>query len=154
MLAFDDQPAPFFLTHFAVLMSFVFLPLIAVMQGLDAGTGDNVYWVKDIVQGVIVFLTALGLLGLRVLANMLSDPYGDDLLDLSVLHYINNAWTGSNRMLNAEAPEPYHDQEEVSHSLYCLFYRCAQIRTLLFFSEGSRKSRSSLSLLNETFVLR
>ena len=112
MYAFDDQPAPFFLTHFSVLMSFIFLPMIAVSDGLDAGTGDNVYWVKDVVQGVIIFLTALVLLGLWSLGNMLGDPYGDDLLDLSVLHYINVTWTHSNRMLHAQQTLPFHDQEE------------------------------------------
>ena len=71
---YDDQPIPFFLTHFTVLMTFIFLPLVSVSHGLDAGTGDNVYWVRDVVEGIIVFLQAIVLLGLRILSNMLSDP--------------------------------------------------------------------------------
>ena len=55
-------------------MTFIFLPLVAVAQGIDAGTGENAYWVKDVVDGIVVFLQAIVLLGLRTLADMLSDP--------------------------------------------------------------------------------
>ena len=71
---YNDQPIPFFLTHFTVLMTFIFLPLVAVAQGIDAGTGENAYWIKDVVDGIVVFLQAIVLLGLRTLADMLSDP--------------------------------------------------------------------------------
>ena len=42
MYDYNDQPIPFFLTHFAVLMMVIFLPLVSVSYGLEAGTGDNV----------------------------------------------------------------------------------------------------------------
>ena len=74
MYDYNDQPIPFFLTHFAVLMMVIFLPLVSVSYGLEAGTGDNVYWLRDIVEGIVVFLQAVVLLGLRTLADMLSDP--------------------------------------------------------------------------------
>ena len=74
MYDYNDQPIPFFLTHFAVLMTFIFLPLVSISHGLAAGTGDNNYWLRDIVEGIVVFLQAIVLLGLRTLANMLSDP--------------------------------------------------------------------------------
>ena len=74
MYDYNDQPIPFFLTHFAVLMTFIFLPLVSISHGLAAGTGANTYWLRDIVEGIVVFLQAIVLLGLRTLANMLSDP--------------------------------------------------------------------------------
>ncbi len=107
-----SQPIPFFMDHFIVLISFIYLPLVAVSQGLNAGTGENVYWMKDVVQGVVIFLQSLVLIGLKALSDMLSNPYGDDLQDLSVLTYIKSTWESTNRMLNAAAPDTDLEMEE------------------------------------------
>ena len=74
MFNYDDQPIHFFITHFTVLMTVIFLPLVAVSQALDAGTGDNTHWIKDVIQGIVVLLQAIVLLGLRALSVMLCDP--------------------------------------------------------------------------------
>ena len=43
------------------------------------------------------------------------DAYGDDLEDLSVLHYVREAWKTSNRMLSTQFPAPIvPDQEELN----------------------------------------
>lgn len=38
--------------------------------------------------------------------------YGDDVHDLSVMHYINSTWTASNRMLAAKSRIGVHNDEE------------------------------------------
>lgn len=65
------------------------------------------------VNGLIVFLQAVYVIGLRLMADRLAEPYGSDLEDLSVLYYINYAWTMSRRILEAELPgEPVLEEEE------------------------------------------
>ena len=71
---YADQPVPFFLTHFVVLVTFIFLPLVAVSLGLEAGTGENSHWTRDIVQGIVVLLQTIVFLGMRALSHILSDP--------------------------------------------------------------------------------
>lgn len=67
----------------------------------------------DVVNGLIVFLQAVYVIGLRLMADRLAEPYGSDLEDLSVIYYINFAWTMSRRILEAEMPgEPSLEEEE------------------------------------------
>ena len=75
--------------HMSVcFLSVVYLPLSAVHIALQAGTGDNVYWVNDVVTGLVVMLQAVFIVGLRLLADAMEKPYESDVEDLSVMHYI------------------------------------------------------------------
>jgi hypothetical protein len=103
---YDDQPMLFSLVHLICVLSACYLPLFAISAGFEAGTGEEAYWVTDLVAGLIVALQVIFVTGLRVLAREMSDPYGDDVSDLSVMHYMNFTWTMSRRMLEAELPEP------------------------------------------------
>lgn len=71
---YDDQPVSFFYVHFVCLLSVMYLPLFAVTAGLEAGTGSETYWLNDIIQGLIVFLQTVFVIGLRLLAIKMSDP--------------------------------------------------------------------------------
>jgi hypothetical protein len=102
----DDQRVSFYNVHLLALLSAIYLPLFAITAALDAGMGEDAYWVTDLVTGLVVLLQVMFVTGLRVLADLMSDPYGDDLNDLSVMHYINFTWTMSRRMLETELPEP------------------------------------------------
>ena len=66
----------------------MYLPLSAIQLALQAGTGDNVYWVNDVVTGSVVMLQAVFIVGLRLLAEAMEKPYESDLEDLSVITYI------------------------------------------------------------------
>lgn len=103
---YADQPVSFFYVHFIGLLSVLYLPLFAISSALDAGTGDESYWVNDVVAGLIVFLQVVFVIGLRVLGQKMSDPYGSDLEDLSVMHYVHYTWQMSRRMLESELPDP------------------------------------------------
>eukprot|EP00977_Amphora_coffeiformis_P009244 scaffold2102_cov161-Amphora_coffeaeformis.AAC.28 len=96
-----DQPLSFAYYHFACFLSAVYLPLFAMSSALDAGIGDAAYWVTDVVSGFIVCLQAIFVVGLRVLAESLSAPYGANVDSLSVLHYITHTWEMSNRIIGA-----------------------------------------------------
>jgi hypothetical protein len=100
-----DLPIPFFYVHFICLLTTLYLPLFAVTSAIEAGTGDNIHWSAGVIKGLVVLLQAIFVIGLRVLGQKMSDPYGDDLIDLSVMHYVNFTWTHSQRILKSHFPE-------------------------------------------------
>jgi hypothetical protein len=108
----EDQPISFAYYHFICFLSAVYLPLFAMSAGLDAGIGEAAYWLTDIVAGLIVLLQAIFVVGLRVLAENMSDPFGSDVDNLSVLHYINFTWTSSMQILLAKKPRPIDKNAE------------------------------------------
>jgi hypothetical protein len=99
-----DMPIPFFYVHFICLLTVLYLPLFAITQGISAGTGDEAHWVVDVVAGLVVFLQSIFLIGMRIVGQKVSDPYGSDLVDLSVMYFIDFTWTQSNRVLNSFDP--------------------------------------------------
>jgi hypothetical protein len=120
-----DQPIHFFYIHFLCLLSALYLPLFAVTQAVKAGScsssssslaavatslsgvennDGDAHWMSDLVSGLIVFLQAIFVIGLRMLGRKMIDPYGSDLEDLSVLHYIETAWQRSQGVFLARYP--------------------------------------------------
>ena len=99
-----DLPIPFFYVHFVCLLSAFYLPLFAISGAYNAGTGNDVHWTADVVAGLVVVLNSIFVIGLRILGQKMSDPYGDDLIDLSVIFYCTFTWRMSNRVLNAHFP--------------------------------------------------
>jgi Bestrophin, RFP-TM, chloride channel len=100
-----DLPIPFFYVHFICLLTTLYLPLFAVTSAVEAGTGTDTHWSAGVIKGMVVLLQSIFVIGLRVLGQKMSDPYGDDLIDLSVMYYVNFTWTHSNRILHAHFPE-------------------------------------------------
>eukprot|EP00549_Striatella_unipunctata_P015902 CAMPEP_0118681696 /NCGR_PEP_ID=MMETSP0800-20121206/5081_1 /TAXON_ID=210618 ORGANISM="Striatella unipunctata, Strain CCMP2910" /NCGR_SAMPLE_ID=MMETSP0800 /ASSEMBLY_ACC=CAM_ASM_000638 /LENGTH=375 /DNA_ID=CAMNT_0006578019 /DNA_START=44 /DNA_END=1171 /DNA_ORIENTATION=+ len=101
-----DQPILFFYVHFISLLSFLYLPLFAVSAAYNAGTGEDSYWTSEVVAGLIVMLQNIFVIGLRVLGLKMADPYGDDIEDLSVMHYVTFTYIMSNRILASLPPGP------------------------------------------------
>jgi len=87
MYDYTDQPPHFFYIHFLVLLSALYLPLFAIDTAYAAGWGEETYIGLDILNGVIVFLQCIFVVGLRSLGTKMIDPYGDDAEDLSVILY-------------------------------------------------------------------
>lgn len=108
----DDQPISFAYYHFVCFLSAVYLPLFAMSSALDAGVGESAYWVTDVVSGCVVCLQAIFVVGLRTLAESMSDPYGPDVDNLSVLHYVTHTWEMSHRILGAQAQGPIDELAE------------------------------------------
>jgi hypothetical protein len=99
-----DLPIPFFYVHFICLLTVLFLPLFAITQGISAGTGEEAHWVVDVVAGLVVFLQSIFIIGMRIVGQKVSDPFGEDLVDLSVMYFVEFTWTQSNRVLNSIDP--------------------------------------------------
>ena len=88
MYDMTDQPPHFFYIHFIVLLSSIYLPLFAMDAAFTTGWGGEQYVGLDILNGIIVLLQCIFVVGLRSLGTKMIDPYGDDLEDLSVILYV------------------------------------------------------------------
>lgn len=102
MYDYTDQPPHFFYVHFLVLLSVLYLPLFAIDTAFSAGWVDNTSLALDILNGVIVFLQCIFVVGLRSLGNKLIDPYGDDLEDLSVITFVEGTLGACDVILRAK----------------------------------------------------
>ena len=76
-----DQPCHFFYIHFLSLLTAFYLPLfaIATAYGVGMDEGGDIHWVPECLSGLIVFLQAVFVIGLRLLGQVMVDPYGDDV---------------------------------------------------------------------------
>jgi len=101
-------PIPFFYVHFISMLTAVYLPLFAVVVAFETGEVDNTssMLVAEVVSGLVVFLQSLFVIGLRILGQQLSDPYGGDLIDLQIARYVNMILNGSNQILAAKRLQP------------------------------------------------
>ena len=109
---YHDQPVIFFYIHFVVFVSVLYLPLFAVQAAANIKVSEH--WAADAVAACLVFLQTVFVIGLRELGQKLSDPFGVDYEDLSVMHYVSFTWRESGRILNARFPT----NEKSSKSLY------------------------------------
>lgn len=100
-----DQPISFFYVHFIILLSSLYLPLFAVSAAYNVG-GKDVDWSVNLIGGLTVWLQTIFVIGLRTLGLVLQDPFGSDVEDLSVIHYVNFTWKVSNRILAGNNPNP------------------------------------------------
>ena len=99
-------PIPFFYVHFLSLLTAVFLPLFAVVVAFETGEVNNGTMIAEFFSFLVVFLQALFVIGLRILGQQLSDPYGGDLIDLQIARYVNMVLNGSNQILAAKRLHP------------------------------------------------
>eukprot|EP01082_Thalassiosira_pseudonana_P004889 g4468.t1.1.5e174189 g4468 g4468.t1 contig15:1091910-1092843(+) len=106
MYDYTDQPPHFFYIHFLVLLSALYLPLFAIDTAYAAGWGNETYVGLDILNGIIVFLQCIFVVGLRSLGTKMIDPYGDDLEDLSVINYVEGTLEICSTIMNSKQTEP------------------------------------------------
>ncbi len=107
---FEDQPIPFIYVHLIHFMTFLYLLYFSYFVGTSVGI-DNQYRMIVGIIAVLIFGTIL--LGMLQIGRLLSLPYGDDLSDLSVLHYINFTWTSCRRILKGNIFELNTFNEEL-----------------------------------------
>lgn len=71
----------------------------------------------SVVGGLVVLTQTIFVQGLRILGQKMNDPFGDDMIDLSVIHFVVFNWRMSNRVLRAEYPKfaaSLQEEEELS----------------------------------------
>ena len=120
IFADQDQPIHFFYIHFLSLLTVFYLPIFAIATAYkvdshddeDGKDGMSMNWTAELLSGLIVFLQAIFVIGLRLLGQVMVDPYGDDYEDLSVLHYIRSTWIQTDRILKTTFPDSTGGEEE------------------------------------------
>eukprot|EP00560_Eucampia_antarctica_P009779 CAMPEP_0197829502 /NCGR_PEP_ID=MMETSP1437-20131217/5992_1 /TAXON_ID=49252 ORGANISM="Eucampia antarctica, Strain CCMP1452" /NCGR_SAMPLE_ID=MMETSP1437 /ASSEMBLY_ACC=CAM_ASM_001096 /LENGTH=459 /DNA_ID=CAMNT_0043431235 /DNA_START=115 /DNA_END=1494 /DNA_ORIENTATION=+ len=106
---FKDQPIIFFYIHLLTFVSVLYLPLFALYISYHVDhKHDDTFEIPsmtaDVVAGLVVFLQSIFVIGLRILGQKLSDPFGTDFEDLSVMFYVTFTYTQSGRIMAAEPP--------------------------------------------------
>lgn len=94
----DDQPIPFVYVHLIYLITLFFLPIVGYAVAINVAPEQQKSYV-EVVGIIIIFLTCLFVLGLRDLGHILQNPFGDDLQDMSVMHYFTYTMQMSRRIL-------------------------------------------------------
>ena len=100
---YKDQPLIFFYIHLVVFITVLYLPLnsIEIASRMSADS----HWISDVLGAFLVCLNNMFVSGLRELGKKLSDPFGLDYEDLSVMHYVAFTWRESARILGARPCE-------------------------------------------------
>ena len=102
MYDYTDQPPHFFYIHFLVLLSALYMPLFAVATAYTSGWGEERYVGLDILNGLIVILQSIFVVGLRSLGTKMIDPYGEDYEDLSVILYVESTLEICSTIMNSK----------------------------------------------------
>jgi len=103
---FVKQPMPF---SYVGLMNFsIYFYLIILTVSLGFGFDNDPYTIYSIRPSVLEFATLLFfsilMLGLKFLADRLQDPFGDDIEDFNVPHFVSSCASDSYDMLLINYP--------------------------------------------------
>jgi hypothetical protein len=108
---YADQPIPFFYIHFIYLVSTLYLPLFSlfcinetILNYKNVKSGALYDFALDMGISFIILFQVTFVVGLRAIGRKLSDPFGSDYEDLSVMSHINYAWKDSSRIIEATDP--------------------------------------------------
>ena len=105
---FHAQPVPFFYVHLITVISGIYLPLFAygVAVKVELSDSDDIFMklICHIVgfasSGIAVIAVALSIIGLQEVGKKLSDPFGDDAVDLSVMSFVVSTLEATRRVIS------------------------------------------------------
>jgi len=106
-------PVPYVFIHCMNMLTAVYLPIFAIVIAVETG-GGNIKWIQELVNAMVMLLQTMFIIGLRIVGQQLSDPYGNDLIDLQILRYVKGILVSSNAILSAENLTPPSLEEETS----------------------------------------
>jgi len=111
----EDQPIPFLYIHLLYMMALVYLPLFAysVATSVADATHGQQHSGVELIGVIIIFLNNLFVLGMRDLGHILQDPFGDDLQDMCVIHFVTYTFQMSRRILLGEKLGDTNYEEEL-----------------------------------------
>lgn len=89
---YDFQPVPFAYWNIASWLNAIYLPLLSYTIGYHYHAEAYIAWV-----GVV--LISFSLLGLSYLASMMAKPYGSEIYDFDVYHFLNFTCKASRKLL-------------------------------------------------------
>jgi len=109
---YRSQPIPYFYVHLAVLLGYVYLPLVAYMLAVAAKSHEEFAYgfIWEFQNGFSVFFKCVVVLGLRETARIMSDPFGSDLYDMPSLTWCVGQLKKCRSILDAK-PLPEIDAE-------------------------------------------
>jgi hypothetical protein len=108
----DQPPISFFHFHLLTLLCCIYLPIFAISHAYLSNTVTDNFTISDIFNFIVVFLQTCFVVGLRRLAMVNMDAFGDDVEDLSVMTFVLSTFKTSNRILDVEFLEKESDVTE------------------------------------------
>jgi hypothetical protein len=108
----DQPPISFFHFHLLSLLCCIYLPIFAITHAYLSNTVTDNFTISDIFQFLVVFLQACFVIGLRKLALVNMDPFGEDIEDLSVMTFVMSAFKTSNQIIDVEFLEKESGENE------------------------------------------
>ena len=109
---FNDQPLPFFYVHLAYILVFFYLPLFTYAVAIDTTAKTDLDTYPEVIGCMIVLTNSLFMIGLITIGKKLQEPYGHDVEDLSVIHYLTFTLKMSRRIVARKIPPPTTGEEE------------------------------------------
>jgi hypothetical protein len=114
-------------------MSLIYLPLAAYAIALNASVSVEDHcdgeahckgsvWV-EFVSGLLILFQTVFVLGLQAIGRQLSDPYGNDPIDMSVQHFLSFTLKSSRKMLEAHRAAGKLNEGETPGGEMGLFWR-------------------------------
>ena len=100
---FNDKAQPavtFFYFHLVSVLCCLYLPFFALNEALESTSDGYHFTSKEIVHILVLLVQCLYVIGMRILAIKLMNPYEDDLEDLSILTFIKQGCESSSKILN------------------------------------------------------
>ena len=104
---FNDKAQPavtFFYFHLVSVLCCLYLPFFALNEAQESTSDGYHFTSKEIVHILVLLVQCLYVIGMRILAIKLMNPYEDDVEDLSILTFIKQGWEGSANILNTKMP--------------------------------------------------
>ena len=116
---YDDQPIPFFYVHLLTVFTSMYVAMFAYYEGAemfwriqDIEGHDGVCRAEDYAVGAyVILIEVVFVLGLRSISMQMQNPYGNDVIDFSVMHYITFTLRQSRRICFAKRETGADEQE-------------------------------------------
>jgi len=114
---YTDQPPHFFYIHFLALLSLIYLPLFSIHTGYSAGWGADINIFIDMLNGAVILLQCIFVIGLKSLGTKMIDCCGSDLEDLSIIHFVDSTLENCNIIMSSIQVD-INDNDKVEENLF------------------------------------
>ena len=90
------------------------MPLFALENAVSSGWGEDSHWSIELVNGIMVLIQSIFVVGLRLLGQKMIDPFGLDVEDLSVITYVETTIENSRIILTSQTEKADADESTES----------------------------------------
>ena len=116
---YEDQPIPFVYVHLIYFLVLFYLPLFSFFV---ATSFDGLHKYGNFPGFLVVFLNSLFTIGLLEIGRFMSEPYGSDHCDLSVMFYLSSTWRNCRKILSSKRFDltSYEIELNLEQARHCL----------------------------------